>query len=102
MEHIHGTVKRRNKALPIPDWFRAESILAGIHVYRVHDEASQTATIYSLPSFLKQRAEMGNPVRLVIVDSIAFHYRVSHYLCFCLDVESYFSNAQSHISILSF
>lgn len=51
--------------------------MAGIHVYRVHDEASQTATIYALPAFLKQRAEMGSPVRLVIVDSIAFHYRVS-------------------------
>jgi RAD51-like protein 2 len=75
VEHIHGTVKRRNQALPIPDWFRAENILAGIHVYRVHDEASQTATIYALPAFLKQRAEMGSPVRLVIVDSIAFHYR---------------------------
>jgi hypothetical protein len=80
VEHIHGTVKRRNKALPIPDWFRAENILAGIHVYRVHDEASQTATIYALPAFLKQRAEMGSPVRLVIVDSIAFHYRVSQSL----------------------
>ena len=86
MDHIHGTVKRRNKASPIPDWFRAENILAGIHVYRVHDEASQTATIYSLPAFLKQRAEMGNPVRLVIVDSIAFHYRVSHCDCVLISV----------------
>lgn len=77
VEHIHASAKRRNKPSPIPDWFSAENILAGIHVYRVHDEASQTATIYSLPSFLKKQADMGRPVRLIIVDSIAFHYRVS-------------------------
>jgi RAD51-like protein 2 len=60
----------------VPDWFRADNILDGIHVYRVHDEACQTATINSLPAFLKQRAEKHTPVRLVIIDSIAFHYRV--------------------------
>jgi len=83
VEHIRGTAKRRNKPSPIPDWFSAENILAGIHVYRVHDEASQTATIYSLPTFLKKQADMGRPVRLVVVDSIAFHYRVSRTTVVC-------------------
>lgn len=81
VEHIHGTAKRRSKSTVIPESFTPQEILRGIHVFRVHDEASQTATIYSLPEFLQKRAEMGRPVRLVVVDSIAFHYRVSKVNC---------------------
>lgn len=80
VHHIHSTCKRRKSSSPIPQWFTAENILNGIHVYRVHDEASQTATLYSLPKFLEQRQAEQSPVRLVVIDSIAFHYRVSSML----------------------
>jgi len=81
VEHVQRSSQNRRAKSPqisipdLPSWFQAENILDGIHVYRVHDEAAQAATIYSLPKFLKQRTEKGTPVRLVIVDSIAFHYR---------------------------
>lgn len=73
----HRTARTEGKPLPppVPEWFDPENILDGIHVYRVHDEAAQTAVIHSLPAFLKEREEAGTPVRVVVIDSIAFHYR---------------------------
>lgn len=58
--------------LPTP-----ESILEGIHIFRVHDEASQTCTLYNLPNFLLKQEQNGTPVKLVVIDSLAFHYRVA-------------------------
>lgn len=92
VEHVRANTERRNRAAvasststsnaqattrhtPPPLWFTPETILDGIHVYRVHDEAAQMATIQSLPTMIQKRAELGNPVRLVVIDSIAFHYR---------------------------
>jgi hypothetical protein len=43
---------------------------------RAHDEAAQCTIITTLPGFLKERAELGCPVKLLVVDSMAFHYRV--------------------------
>jgi hypothetical protein len=60
-----------------PDWFTANNILDGIHVFRVHDESAQTATIRYLSDFLRHRQNLGKPIKVVIIDSIAFHYRVS-------------------------
>lgn len=86
VDHVRKSKKRRqnnannqyHRPLPsIPDWFEPETIMKGIHVYRAHDEAAQTAIITALPNFLRERADMGCPVRLLVVDSIAFHYRVS-------------------------
>lgn len=83
VEHVELSIQNRRAKSPqsyipdMPTWFQPENILDGIHVYRVHDEAAQTATIFSLPEFLKKRVELGVPVRLIVVDSIAFHYRVS-------------------------
>jgi len=54
-----------------------ESLLEGIHIFRVHDEPSQTSTLYSLPKFLLKQEEAGIPVKLVVIDSLAFHYRVA-------------------------
>jgi len=59
----------------LPSWFKPSEILAGIHVVRVHDMAAQTAAVRNLPAFLKARRERGTPVRVVVVDSVAFHYR---------------------------
>lgn len=70
----------------IPKSFNAENILDGIHVYRVHDEATQVATIQYLSNFIRQKMKSSDnskpsfPVKLIILDSIAFHYRVSHYI----------------------
>ena len=57
--------------------FTVEFVLESIHVMRVLDEACQAATIFSLPAFLKKRQEAGKQVKLVVIDSIAFHYRCS-------------------------
>ena len=64
----------------VPSWFTPDVILGGIHVFRVHDETAQEATIRGLPKFLTDREAAGCvPVRVVVIDSIAFHYRVSEF-----------------------
>jgi RAD51-like protein 2 len=84
LDHTQGTLRRRrpHDAYLPADFSKVEQILEGIHVFRVHDEASQTATIYSLPHWIEQinnnTAQEGGslrPVKLIVVDSIAFHYR---------------------------
>jgi RAD51-like protein 2 len=59
----------------LPATFTPDGILQGIHVYRVHDPAAQTAVVHALPVLLHQRAAAGSPVRLIVVDSVAFHHR---------------------------
>jgi len=61
----------------VPSSLTPESILEGIHIFRVHDEASQTCTLYNLPKFLLELEEKGTPVKLIVIDSLAFHYRVA-------------------------
>ena len=61
----------------LPTWFTPESILDGIHIFRVHEEASLTCTLYNLPQFLQEQEEKGLPVKVVVIDSVAFHYRVA-------------------------
>jgi RAD51-like protein 2 len=61
----------------LPEWFTPESIMEGIHIFRVHDEAAQTATTYSLPRFLMEQEEKGIPVKIIVIDSLAFHYRAT-------------------------
>jgi hypothetical protein len=94
-KHVQGTVWRRNTILPAAATTAAtsttntaaatglltpEQIVDSIHVLRVHDETAQTATLYSLPHFLEQLVLQNNdkddpPVKLIVIDSIAFHYR---------------------------
>ena len=90
VDHVRKSIKRRHKdngtnahlrsMPPLPQWFEPDTIMKGIHVYRAHDEAAQTAIIMGLPNFLRERAQQGCPVRLLVVDSIAFHYRVSLFI----------------------
>jgi len=48
-----------------------ESILSSIHYYRVHDYVEQIALVNILPSLLQE-----DPlIKLIVVDSIAFHFR---------------------------
>jgi RAD51-like protein 2 len=79
VSHLRTSSQRRIRegrpCHPVPDNFVAEQILDGIQVYRVHDETAQTATIYSLEHVLKQHQHSQVPFRLVVIDSIAFHYR---------------------------
>ncbi|KAL7517859.1 hypothetical protein ACHAWX_002740 [Stephanocyclus meneghinianus] len=96
VEHVRGSALRRAEAKRaremeqfglfkestteenlLPPWFTPESILEGIHIFRVHDEAAQTCTLYSLPHFLIEQEEKGKPVKLLVIDSLAFHYRVA-------------------------
>lgn len=87
VSHVHLSAKRRRERtcmrnqynatnIEVPVNFTPENILDSVHIFRVHDEASQTATIYSLPEFISERNKLDKPpVKLVVIDSIAFHYR---------------------------
>lgn len=48
-----------------------ERFLEGIHVFRCHDQTETIATINHLPAFLRSKTK----IKVVIVDSIAFHFR---------------------------
>jgi len=66
--------------------FTTETILDSIDVFRVHDEAALLATLYSLRDYIESSAIARDsavmspsspslPVRLIVIDSIAFHFR---------------------------
>lgn len=48
-----------------------EDFLGGVHVWRLHDHVEQLAAVRTLPSFLEVHPE----VKLVVMDSVAFHFR---------------------------
>jgi len=48
-----------------------DHLLSGIHVFRVHDMSELMSTLQLLPRFLEAKPK----VKLVIVDSVAFHFR---------------------------
>ena len=85
VNHVKASAARKRHTSLLPPTFTPTSILESIHVYRVHDEGAQTATLYSLPHVLaqnrKQQQQQGEqhqqelPIRLIVIDSIAFHYR---------------------------
>ncbi|XP_064612813.1 DNA repair protein RAD51 homolog 3-like [Liolophura sinensis] len=51
--------------------FSLESVLSRVHYYRCHDYVQLLATVHLLPDFIKEHPK----VKLVVVDSIAFHFR---------------------------
>ena len=51
--------------------FDLQSVLSRIHYFRIHDYVQQLAVVQTLPTFLKAHPQ----VKLVVVDSIAFHFR---------------------------
>mmetsp|Transcript_18554 Transcript_18554/g.60451 ORF Transcript_18554/g.60451 Transcript_18554/m.60451 type:complete len:337 (+) Transcript_18554:212-1222(+) len=53
--------------------FTRERVLEGIHFFRVHDATELLAMIETLPGYLAQFPR----VKLVVIDSIAFHFRQS-------------------------
>mmetsp|Transcript_11824 Transcript_11824/g.17349 ORF Transcript_11824/g.17349 Transcript_11824/m.17349 type:complete len:352 (+) Transcript_11824:187-1242(+) len=68
-------VQKSSKNKKLPDWFEFDAILNGIHVFRVYDEATQVAVMHSLPQYLEKHQQSPRPIRLIVLDSIAFHYR---------------------------
>ncbi|KAK9813256.1 hypothetical protein WJX72_011511 [[Myrmecia] bisecta] len=48
-----------------------DSMLANIHYFRVRDHVEQLAALQTLPNFLQQHPQ----VRLIVIDSITFHFR---------------------------
>ena len=46
-------------------------LLEGIYVYRIHDQNELTSTIQQLSGFLKIHTK----IRVILIDSIAFHFR---------------------------
>ena len=72
----------------IPTDFATEEILDSIDVFRVHDETALLATLYSLRHYIESSASSPKstlqapsssssslPVKLIVIDSIAFHFR---------------------------
>ncbi|KAG2482481.1 hypothetical protein HYH03_018588 [Edaphochlamys debaryana] len=57
----------RSGAVP----YDVEGLLRGIHYFRIHDVTEQLALVTSLPRFLQLYPQ----VRLVVFDSITFHFR---------------------------
>ena len=57
---------------PLPAWFSVNGLLEGITVLRVHDVATLDATISCLESLCRHAQR---PVRMIIVDSLAFPVR---------------------------
>lgn len=85
-QHVQGTAQRQEQrkrkhkqhettSSMIPADFTTEGILASIDVFRVHDEAALLATLYSLEKHIEKHSRSSLPVKLVVVDSIAFHFR---------------------------
>lgn len=73
IQHVQSTAQRRN-VTDTSSFLTTEQILDSINVFRVHDETAQQATLYGLPKFLSQ-PNQELPVKLIVIDSIAFHYR---------------------------
>lgn len=63
--------------------FTVDSILSGIEYYRVHDHIEQVALVMQLPALVEEhnRAHPDNPVGLIVIDSIAFHFRTHTGMC---------------------
>ncbi|XP_061188835.1 uncharacterized protein LOC133197011 [Saccostrea echinata] len=53
------------------DKMTVDSVLSRVHYYRCHDYVELLATVHLLPEFIKQHPK----VRVVLVDSVAFHFR---------------------------
>ncbi|KAG2454632.1 hypothetical protein HYH02_000473 [Chlamydomonas schloesseri] len=51
--------------------FSLEGLLRGIYLFRVHDHVEQLGLVHLLPRFLEQY----RGVRLVVIDSVTFHFR---------------------------
>jgi RAD51-like protein 2 len=69
VSHITRMENRRGVRTTPP--FTVESVLSSIHYYRVHDYTEQLSCIKSLHTFLSSHSD----IRLIVIDSVAFHFR---------------------------
>jgi RAD51-like protein 2 len=91
INHIQAGLQRRQKQQTMPHsgagttstfssgWsVTAEDILSNIHIYRAHD-VSDLSTLLSgaLPDLIEQLSTTSQPVRLVVIDSLAFPFRAA-------------------------
>uniref|UniRef100_A0A6B2LDH7 DNA repair protein RAD51 homolog 3 n=1 Tax=Arcella intermedia TaxID=1963864 RepID=A0A6B2LDH7_9EUKA len=68
-------LKESPDAPPLPPPLETTQILENIHYYRIHDYIEQIALVNILPAFLSEHPA----VRLIVVDSISFHFRYMIY-----------------------
>ncbi|MEW5299302.1 MAG: hypothetical protein WDW38_003392 [Sanguina aurantia] len=73
VQHIHHIAARPGKQelLAHAQAFTVEHILSNILYFRIHDYAEQVALVNMLDQFL----EVHSQVKLIVVDSVAFHFR---------------------------
>ncbi|GMH42879.1 hypothetical protein BSKO_10798 [Bryopsis sp. KO-2023] len=71
VHHIQALGARSNCRDPAVLDFTVTKVLSNIHYFRVLDYAKQLAVTNSLDGFIEQHPE----VKLVVVDSVAFHFR---------------------------
>jgi len=79
LRHIQGAWQKRSNTATTPPWHATpEDLLAGIHVVRVHDAAALAAVLAgTLPRLLQEFSTKKKPIRLVVIDSLAFPYRAA-------------------------
>lgn len=95
IHHVQSVVRKRNRCIQrqkqqhqqqqqqcmslLPQWdISPEQILDRIHVYRVHDEIElQTVLVGAVPELVKKYESTSHPIRLIVIDSIAFPFRSS-------------------------
>jgi hypothetical protein len=78
VEYLNSIADTEEKASAMES-FTIESVLSGIEYYRVHDHIEQIALVMQLPELIEEHnlANPHYPVGLVVIDSIAFHFRTS-------------------------
>lgn len=69
-KHINN-VAETDKEVEAARRFNFESVLRGIHTYRCHDYVQLIALSHLLPEFIIEHPK----VKIIILDSIAFHFR---------------------------
>lgn len=70
--HIGNLTRRKGYSSGGPhSALTAEGLMRGVHVFRVFDYVEQLAVLSYLPTFLSSHPR----VRLLVIDSVAFHFR---------------------------
>ncbi|KAL5016132.1 hypothetical protein ScPMuIL_005721 [Solemya velum] len=73
VQHCHNIASENQEPdmLKVMGQFTMESVLSRIHYFRCHDYVELLSNVHLLPKFLKEHPT----VKLVVVDSVAFHFR---------------------------
>lgn len=71
MEACESDSERRTEMKAALEGYTAEKILSGIHLFRCHEVTELLAVLETLGEFIAEHPR----VRLVVIDSVAFHFR---------------------------